>query len=81
MENNVIMINVNEIPNEIVAVWLSDLFKSQIYEGQSNAEIWGHYEEAENEKEYIKIMIQAYNEVQKFWGKYGDYIEEKQVIK
>lgn len=77
IDNNVITINTNEIPNEGIAIWLSDLFKNEISTGVSNAEVWGDQDTTKDEKEYNKIMIHAYNEVQKYWGKYGEYIEEK----
>ncbi len=69
-----------DIPNETVAIWLSDLFENEAKEAEGAAEnedIFAmgsddesrdqHNENADLNREYAEILRGAYNDVQKYW--------------
>ena len=76
------------IPDETIAIWLSDLFKNEIEEAKTAADnehlfalgsdgenAAQHEENSELNKQYVEILKRMYNEVQQYWGQYGNYIE------
>ena len=74
---NAININVNEL-TETQAIWLSRLFRTEMEEAigaTSNEHIFmlgtedeQHWEFEEETRDYVTIMKNAYDQVQKFWS-------------
>lgn len=79
----IIKVNTDYITDETIAIWLSDLFKNEIDEAKgaaSNEDIFAlgsdneesaaqHKENAELNRQYAKILYDAYFEVAKYWDK------------
>lgn len=77
----IIKVNADQIKNETIAIWLSDLFKNEMEEALGAAEnedifaagsdgesAFQHKENARINREYAEILNDAYNEVQRYWG-------------
>lgn len=70
------------INNEITALWLSELFKTEAEEAKgasSNEHMFAlgsdgenseqHEEQAEQNREYSELLQKAYDDIQKYWSK------------